>query len=333
MGSLFKPKTQYVAPPQQAEPVGFKSEITGVEQIPVKNADGTTTIIERQILTPEQKAVIDRNNRIAEEQLNRIEQLTNNYDISQIDGLSEQLDNFRTSQYSYLDKAVREARMSSEKNLAKFGQADSSAAADTRTQLNDAELAGKQQIEKDASAAEQDIRNQEIARSTNLLGIVGNEQQQQNALVANTLSRGAGIQSNFMNAMQGYNNSVYQANVFNAQQKMQASQAGMQNMMGLASMAALLAGPMGFGLYGAAGAGGTAAGAGAGAAALSDRRAKTEIVPIGRLGSGLTLYTFRYKTGGGVQVGCMADEVEKVFPAAVVTRSDGMKMVKYGEIW
>lgn len=263
MGSLFKPKTQYVEPPKQADPVGFKSEITGVEQIPVKNADGTTTIIERQILTPEQQAIIDRNNRIAEEQLNRIEQLTNNYDISQIDGLSEQLDNFRTSQYAYLDKAVREARMSSEKNLAKFGQADSSAAADTRTQINDAEIAGKQQIQKDAAAAEQDIRNQEIQRSSNLLGIVGNEQQQQNALVANTLARGAGIQSNFMNALQSYNNSVYQANVFNAQQKMQASQAGMQNMMGLASMAALMAGPMGFGLYGAANAGrgaGTAAG-------------------------------------------------------------------------
>lgn len=251
MGSLFKPKTQYVEPPKQADPVGFKSEITGVEQIPVKNADGTTTIIERQVLTPEQQAIQDRNDRIAEEQFNRIEQLTNNYDISQIEGLADTLNNFRSSQLSYLNKAVRETRMSQEKNLAKFGVADSSAATEARTQLNDSELASRQQVEKDVQAAEQDIRNQEISRSTNLLGIVGNEQQQANALLSNTLNRGSQVSSNFMNSLQNYNNMVYSANQFNAQQSQAASQAGMQNLMGLVGTAALLSGPMGFGLYGA----------------------------------------------------------------------------------
>jgi len=61
---------------------------------------------------------------------------------------------------------------------------------------------------------------------------------------------------------------------------------------------------------------------------LSDRRLKEDIKPIGRVG-GLPMYTFRYKGSPALQVGYMADEVERVDPRAVFTTPSGYKAVDY----
>lgn len=73
---------------------------------------------------------------------------------------------------------------------------------------------------------------------------------------------------------------------------------------------------------------GTAGGLGSAAIFASDRRLKTNIRRIGTADNGLPLYTFHYKDGGPLQVGFMADEVEKVKPWAVVDRG-GYKHVNY----
>lgn len=93
-----------------------------------------------------------------------------------------------------------------------------------------------------------------------------------------------------------------------------------------------LAGAQLAGLMGA-GAGMTGLGAGAGAllGLLSDRRFKTDITPVGQLTNGLTVYKYRYITGGPMCIGVMADEVKKVVPEAVVTR-DGVDYVDYGRL-
>lgn len=61
----------------------------------------------------------------------------------------------------------------------------------------------------------------------------------------------------------------------------------------------------------------------------SDRRLKKNIYRIGHLPNGLNIYRFEYRAGGPTQVGVMADEVELIIPEAVLTRSDGYKMVNY----
>jgi len=79
---------------------------------------------------------------------------------------------------------------------------------------------------------------------------------------------------------------------------------------------------------------------GAGAAllgnpALSDRRAKTDIRPVGRL-MGHKLYEYRYRGSfddGRKHVGVMAQEAEKKRPDAVSTRPDGLKQVNYGKLF
>ena len=65
----------------------------------------------------------------------------------------------------------------------------------------------------------------------------------------------------------------------------------------------------------------------------SDRRLKTDIHLVGKLASGLNVYTFRYSASPAmVHMGVMADEVEKTIPEAVSHDQNGFKMVDYGRV-
>jgi hypothetical protein len=72
----------------------------------------------------------------------------------------------------------------------------------------------------------------------------------------------------------------------------------------------------------------------------SDIRMKENIEAIGWLPNGLPVYSWDYKPefkddeycGHGKFVGVMAQDVEKLIPDAVTTRSDGFKMVDYTKI-
>lgn len=65
---------------------------------------------------------------------------------------------------------------------------------------------------------------------------------------------------------------------------------------------------------------------------LSDRRAKTDIKRIGQTDSGVPIYKFRYKTGGPVQIGYMAQDLLETHPHAVVMGPDGHYRVNYEEV-
>ena len=72
----------------------------------------------------------------------------------------------------------------------------------------------------------------------------------------------------------------------------------------------------------------------------SDIRMKENIKSVGWLPNGLPVYTYEYKSefkddeycGHGKFVGVMAQDVEKMIPDAVITRSDGYKMVNYTKV-
>ena len=64
---------------------------------------------------------------------------------------------------------------------------------------------------------------------------------------------------------------------------------------------------------------------------LSDINAKTEIKKIGVTDGGLPVYTYRYKTGGPIHMGVMAQEAEVNHPDSVI-EVDGFKMVDYSKI-
>ena len=68
----------------------------------------------------------------------------------------------------------------------------------------------------------------------------------------------------------------------------------------------------------------------AGIGLMSDRRVKEDIKQVGKTNDGQNIYSFRYKGGGPIQMGLMAQEVEKKKPKAV-GEIDGIKFVDYGE--
>ena len=71
---------------------------------------------------------------------------------------------------------------------------------------------------------------------------------------------------------------------------------------------------------------------------FSDVRMKENITPVGFLPNGLPVYEFEYKSefkdiaGHGKHIGVMAQEVEQIIPEAVMTASNGYKMVNYGAL-
>ena len=84
------------------------------------------------------------------------------------------------------------------------------------------------------------------------------------------------------------------------------------------------------GLFGSVlGAAGSAGGFGA---LFSDRRLKTNIRRVGQTDGGIPLYSYRYISGGPVQIGVMADEVEAIIPDAVHMDASGFRKVDYGRV-
>ncbi|WP_427351162.1 tail fiber domain-containing protein [Erwinia amylovora] len=69
-------------------------------------------------------------------------------------------------------------------------------------------------------------------------------------------------------------------------------------------------------------------GLGAAGIMASDRRVKKDINKVGETDGGQNIYSFRYKSGGPMQLGLMAQEVEKDDPGAVV-EIGGIKHVNY----
>lgn len=63
--------------------------------------------------------------------------------------------------------------------------------------------------------------------------------------------------------------------------------------------------------------------------ALSDERAKEDIVPVGKLNDGQSVYSFKYKGQPKTHIGLMAQEVLEHEPAAVGRHPSGLLMVDY----
>lgn len=64
----------------------------------------------------------------------------------------------------------------------------------------------------------------------------------------------------------------------------------------------------------------------------SDERLKTDIHEVGATKGGLSIYTYRMKTGGPTRMGVMAQEVERVMPHAVTRDPEGLRKVNYNLI-
>jgi hypothetical protein len=73
------------------------------------------------------------------------------------------------------------------------------------------------------------------------------------------------------------------------------------------------------------------AGAGPKLLAFSDARLKKDMKKIGETDDGLGIFKYRMKSGGGIQIGLKAQDVEKKMPSAVKKHPSGYKMVDYAK--
>jgi hypothetical protein len=65
---------------------------------------------------------------------------------------------------------------------------------------------------------------------------------------------------------------------------------------------------------------------------ISDKRLKTDIALVGRLADDLPIYEYRYLGGNVRHRGIMAQDAERVAPAAVHTFDSGFKAVNYDRV-
>ncbi|PZP39009.1 MAG: hypothetical protein DI585_05540 [Pseudomonas fluorescens] len=173
MGSLFKSSTPAPTPP--APPSTVRDEINGVEQVPVKNADGSITYITRAIpLTAEQKAQKEQLDAIMAESLVEIQKLSSS-DYAMDADTQRILSQWQSAQNELLSTQVTKRTASEEETLARRGLTDSTAASDVRRQR----VLDQQQAEKNISLMSDEmasqIRNEQLSLQQNLYNLAANQ--------------------------------------------------------------------------------------------------------------------------------------------------------------
>lgn len=174
MGSLFKPNIP--APPPPAPPVTVRDEIGGVEQVPVTNADGTTTYVTRRLaLTPEEKAKQDEMNRIMSESMAEISKLSAS-DYAEDESTKKVLDQWQQVQTEKLGKNVNERAQAEEADLARRGLADSSTAQSIRRQRKLDEQQAREALGRQRDELGSQVRAEKLGLQQNLYSIASSQQ-------------------------------------------------------------------------------------------------------------------------------------------------------------
>jgi len=227
VGNLFKPKVA-AAPALPAETkYNYKDEVTGTETVRQENPDGTVTMVTRALpLSAEEQAARDNLDRVIKETSARIEDLTNNYDVSKIEGLSDTLNAFRTGQQRTLDTAYKNRSAEEEKVLARYGVEDSTSGSQTRSQRGRDYTDSQQQIGEQARLLENDIRQQELTNQANLFALASGQQQQTIANQLNGIQLGQSAVNSASQLSQQRNLAIYNGALNQQQLATQASAAG-----------------------------------------------------------------------------------------------------------
>lgn len=191
MGSVFSsPKPP--APPPPPPPSTVRDEISGVEQVPVKNPDGTTTFVTRRLpMTEEQKAQKAEFEAIMKNSLEQIKLLSSgNYEH---DAASQSVINaFEQQQRSLLDESFLSRSSEEEKLLARRGLSTSSAADAMRRQRRLDQQDALTNLGQQKDLLSSDIRNQQLGLQQNLYNIASGQENIEQARTFNLSMQGMG---------------------------------------------------------------------------------------------------------------------------------------------
>jgi len=207
-------------PPPVAEPIDIIDEISGYEQVKVTGADGKTRFVRRALpLSPEQEALKLQYENIVKEQIGIIEELSAPELASQIPEFQPALQAYKEQQQISLGKAVRARSRSEEETLARRGVESSTGATEQRAILGRDIQASEQQIDRDTMLFGEQLRNQAIGRSQNLLGLATGRQDIAFNQGLQSLGQLMSTQQAQLGAQQNYNNMLFQSQMQSAANK------------------------------------------------------------------------------------------------------------------
>lgn len=177
MGSVFNAlggsSPSLPAPPA---PSTMRDEIGGVEQVPVKNADGSITYVTRKLpLTEEEQAKQDTYDRIMSESLSEIEALSS-ADYTLDEETQNVLKDWQERKNKQLDTAYSDRQKEEEKLLARRGLSDSSTSLAVRRQRQLDKQDALDTVAGEADVLKSDIRSQRLANQQNLYALAANQQ-------------------------------------------------------------------------------------------------------------------------------------------------------------
>lgn len=271
-------------------PLDILNEAMGVEQKTVTRPDGSKQLVISKLpLTPEEQRIKDTVQQNLQQSLTGLQQLMGtNYS----DFMDEQVvQDFEKYQSALLDRSFGKATQQQEEALAQRGISESTSGTEYRAALAGQQAEQREQAGLQTISFAQNLRQNKLAEAAQNVNIANALQTGQQANLAQGVS---GAQSAASLGLQSQQLGM-QGQMFNIQQQNQAKQ---QNMQLIGSLA------------------------GAGAMALSDRRAKENLVPIGKLDNGLIVYIGNYKEETGLdmtpQLFLIAQEVQEIRPEAVV---------------
>lgn len=174
MGTVFKEEKPVTAPPSPP-PASYIDEVSGIEQVPVVNEDGSVTYVTRKLpLTAEEQAQKDELDKMASDALAEIQRLSSP-DYVYSESTQNLLNDWQTGQLETLNDSFGDRREAESDTLAKRGLSDSTAANTVTRQTKQDEYDAKQQIEREKSAIGNSIRANELSNQQNLYNLAQNQ--------------------------------------------------------------------------------------------------------------------------------------------------------------
>lgn len=175
MGSLFS-RPKIPSPPPPPAPTTVRDEIGGVEQVPIANGDGTFTYVTRRLpLSPEQAARKAEFERIRNDALAEIKRLST-VSLQEDETTKNALDQWQQSQTQSLQQAQQERQLREERELARRGLADSTAAQNIRRQRALDALQSQQNLGRERAALREEIRGEKLGLQQNLFNLASREE-------------------------------------------------------------------------------------------------------------------------------------------------------------
>ncbi|MEH2700221.1 hypothetical protein GFL93_09405 [Rhizobium leguminosarum bv. viciae] len=246
--NLLKPKTVVTPTPAQAQFETQIDNVAGTKVERVKQPDGSYATVRSALpLSVEDQAYQDTLKSIAQNSLDYITKLSTDYDPNSIPWLKQYLADYEATQNDVIDKAGLARTTSEEKALARYGQADSTAAVQARDARGEDLISSKIQLGRDMSTISQQARDSELSKQGSLYSLatggLNNQTNTQMGSLAGLVNTGLNQQG----ANQNYNNSVAAVAGQNSAAAAAAKQQYYDNIVGIASLASGGAGGAGGG--------------------------------------------------------------------------------------